>query len=253
MHAGWIPLRPSARSFSWLFLFLRSTQLAYKLAVHWMFHVTVQNWLLLRSLDEFCEYFTRKQTWAFQGGHSCHLEKVANGCASPRKDAVCGHWTCRFGCVLRSRLHDLGSQDCYFALMRKLLKMAEQEPKRRQVHATNSLDCEHKLFETMCQNFRPFTSCFWAASMLQLEVMMNLGPSNYPFNETYATLIPAILMGNSIVMKVPNTGGLAHFLTMEAVPFQIQKWISGFLSQFISRPDMLFVSLYIVEQQSIVK
>ena len=44
---------------------------------------------------------------------------------------------------------------------------------------------------------------------------MNLGPSNYPFNETYATLIPAILMGNSIVMKVPNTGGLAHFLTME--------------------------------------
>ena len=29
--------------------------------------------------------------------------------------------------------------------------------------------------------------------------MMNLGPSNYPFNETYATLIPAILMGNSVV------------------------------------------------------
>jgi len=23
-------------------------------------------------------------------------------------------------------------------------------------------------------------------------------------------------MGNAIVMKVPNTGGLAHFLTMEA-------------------------------------
>ena len=26
-------------------------------------------------------------------------------------------------------------------------------------------------------------------------------PRNYPFNETYATLIPAILMGNSVVMK----------------------------------------------------
>ena len=28
-----------------------------------------------------------------------------------------------------------------------------------------------------------------------IGVMMNLGPSNYPFNETYATLIPAILIG----------------------------------------------------------
>merc|ERR1719436_1062162 len=46
-------------------------------------------------------------------------------------------------------------------------------------------------------------------------VMLNLGPSNYPFNETYATLIPALLMGNCVVMKIPNTGGLAHVLTME--------------------------------------
>jgi glyceraldehyde-3-phosphate dehydrogenase (NADP+) len=46
-------------------------------------------------------------------------------------------------------------------------------------------------------------------------VMMNLGPMNYPFNETYATLIPALLCGNSVVMKIPNLGGLAHVLTME--------------------------------------
>lgn len=64
-----------------------------------------------------------------------------------------------------------------------------------------------------------------------MGVMMNMGPSNYPFNETYATLIPAILMGNSIVMKVPNTGGLAHFLTMEAYaecfPPGVVNFISG--------------------------
>ena len=36
-----------------------------------------------------------------------------------------------------------------------------------------------------------------------LGVMLNLGPFNYPFNETYTTLIPAILMGNSVVMKLP--------------------------------------------------
>jgi len=49
-----------------------------------------------------------------------------------------------------------------------------------------------------------------------IGVMMNLGPMNYPFNETYATLIPALLCGNSVVMKIPNIGGLAHVLTMDA-------------------------------------
>lgn len=64
-----------------------------------------------------------------------------------------------------------------------------------------------------------------------LGVMMNLGPSNYPFNETYATLIPALLMGNSVVMKIPNTGGLAHYLTMEAYvecfPAGVVNFVSG--------------------------
>eukprot|EP00930_Biecheleria_cincta_P059141 TRINITY_DN448_c0_g1_i4.p1 TRINITY_DN448_c0_g1~~TRINITY_DN448_c0_g1_i4.p1 ORF type:complete len:529 (-),score=107.10 TRINITY_DN448_c0_g1_i4:292-1878(-) len=64
-----------------------------------------------------------------------------------------------------------------------------------------------------------------------IGVMMNLGPSNYPFNETYATLIPALLMGNSVVMKIPNTGGLAHFLTMEAYaetfPAGVVNFVSG--------------------------
>ena len=36
------------------------------------------------------------------------------------------------------------------------------------------------------------------------------GPFNYPFNETYTTLIPAILMGNSVVMKLPNVGCLGE-------------------------------------------
>lgn len=49
-----------------------------------------------------------------------------------------------------------------------------------------------------------------------IGIMMCLGPFNYPFNETYATLIPALLAGNIVIMKVPNTGGLAHILTMEA-------------------------------------
>jgi len=48
-----------------------------------------------------------------------------------------------------------------------------------------------------------------------IGIMLCLGPFNYPFNETYATLIPALLAGNIVIMKVPNLGGLAHLLTME--------------------------------------
>lgn len=34
-------------------------------------------------------------------------------------------------------------------------------------------------------------------------VVVCVGPFNYPFNETYTTLIPAIIMGNCVVMKLP--------------------------------------------------
>eukprot|EP00408_Alexandrium_pacificum_P012299 CAMPEP_0171214084 /NCGR_PEP_ID=MMETSP0790-20130122/30978_1 /TAXON_ID=2925 /ORGANISM="Alexandrium catenella, Strain OF101" /LENGTH=526 /DNA_ID=CAMNT_0011679813 /DNA_START=17 /DNA_END=1597 /DNA_ORIENTATION=+ len=61
-------------------------------------------------------------------------------------------------------------------------------------------------------------------------VMMNLGPMNYPFNETYATLIPALLYGNSVVMKIPNIGGLAHVLTMEAYASTFPKGVVNFVA-----------------------
>lgn len=35
-------------------------------------------------------------------------------------------------------------------------------------------------------------------------------------NETYATLIPSLLMGNICILKIPTVGGLVHLLTMEA-------------------------------------
>ncbi|RYG65639.1 aldehyde dehydrogenase family protein, partial [archaeon] len=47
-------------------------------------------------------------------------------------------------------------------------------------------------------------------------IVLCVGPFNYPLNETYATLIPALLMGNVVLLKVPTVGGLAHVLTMRA-------------------------------------
>jgi glyceraldehyde-3-phosphate dehydrogenase (NADP+) len=48
-----------------------------------------------------------------------------------------------------------------------------------------------------------------------IGIMLCLGPFNYPFNETYASMIPALLMGNVVILKLPAIGGLAHILTME--------------------------------------
>ena len=52
-------------------------------------------------------------------------------------------------------------------------------------------------------------------SRAAVGIVLCLGPYNYPLNETYATLIPALLMGNIAILKV-GVGGLAHLLTIEA-------------------------------------
>eukprot|EP01039_Chlorochromonas_danica_P009925 gene9925-10975_t len=63
-----------------------------------------------------------------------------------------------------------------------------------------------------------------------IGIMLCLGPSNYPLNETYATLIPALLMGNIVIMKLPTVGGLAHILTMEAFAAHLPPGVIQFLS-----------------------
>jgi len=61
-------------------------------------------------------------------------------------------------------------------------------------------------------------------------IVLCLGPMNYPLNETYATLIPALLMGNVVLMKVPTVGGLVHLLTMEAFQKALPPGAMNFVS-----------------------
>ncbi len=49
-----------------------------------------------------------------------------------------------------------------------------------------------------------------------LGVALCMGPYNYPLNETFTTLIPAILMGNTVVFKPPKYGVLLHRPLLEA-------------------------------------
>jgi glyceraldehyde-3-phosphate dehydrogenase (NADP+) len=47
-------------------------------------------------------------------------------------------------------------------------------------------------------------------------IVLALAPFNYPLNECYATILPALIMGNIVVVKIPATGGLVHLRTFEA-------------------------------------
>lgn len=49
-----------------------------------------------------------------------------------------------------------------------------------------------------------------------LGVVLCMGPFNYPLNETFTTLIPALIMGNVVIFKPPKLGVLMHYPLLEA-------------------------------------
>lgn len=49
-----------------------------------------------------------------------------------------------------------------------------------------------------------------------LGVVLCMGPFNYPLNETFTTLIPAVIMGNTLLFKPPKHGTLLHYPLLDA-------------------------------------
>ena len=43
-----------------------------------------------------------------------------------------------------------------------------------------------------------------------LGIILIMGPYNYPLNETFAMLLPALIMGNTAVVKLPKYGCLCQ-------------------------------------------
>jgi glyceraldehyde-3-phosphate dehydrogenase (NADP+) len=70
-----------------------------------------------------------------------------------------------------------------------------------------------------------------------LGVCLSMGPFNYPLNETYTTLIPALIMGNTVVVKPPKYGTLVHQPLLQAFadsfPPGVVNFIYGRGSQII--------------------
>jgi glyceraldehyde-3-phosphate dehydrogenase (NADP+) len=48
-----------------------------------------------------------------------------------------------------------------------------------------------------------------------LGTVLSMGPFNYPLNETFTTLIPALIMGNTVVLKPPKYGVLLYYPLLE--------------------------------------
>ncbi len=63
-----------------------------------------------------------------------------------------------------------------------------------------------------------------------LGVVLCMGPYNYPLNETYTTLIPALVMGNTAVVKLPRFGQLLHLPTYQAFAESFPKGVVNFVS-----------------------
>jgi len=49
-----------------------------------------------------------------------------------------------------------------------------------------------------------------------LGVVLCMGPFNYPLNETFTTLIPALVMGNTVILKPPKHGALLYAPLLDA-------------------------------------
>ncbi len=73
-----------------------------------------------------------------------------------------------------------------------------------------------------------------------LGVVLCMGPFNFPLNETLATLIPALVMGNTAVVKLPRIGRLLFWPLMscfaEAFPRGVVNIVSGGIE--LARPLM---------------
>ena len=62
-----------------------------------------------------------------------------------------------------------------------------------------------------------------------LGITLCIGPYNYPLNETYTLLIPALIMGNVIMFKPPKHGCLLHYCLSKAIEKSFPKGVVNYL------------------------
>ncbi|MCG8411789.1 MAG: NADP-dependent glyceraldehyde-3-phosphate dehydrogenase [Bacteroidales bacterium] len=97
----------------------------------------------------------------------------------------------------------------------KSLKDSEKEFDRTVKYIIDTID-ELKNLDRDSSKFKIEEGIIAQIRRSPLGVVLCMGPYNYPLNETFATLIPALIMGNTIIFKPPRYGVLLHNPLMEA-------------------------------------
>lgn len=97
----------------------------------------------------------------------------------------------------------------------KIFKDAEKEFDRTIEYIYDTIDA----FKNLDRESSRFTISQGIIAQIRrapLGVALCMGPFNYPLNETFTTLIPALIMGNTIIFKPPKLGVLLHYPLLKA-------------------------------------
>ncbi|MDQ0474201.1 NADP-dependent glyceraldehyde-3-phosphate dehydrogenase [Labrys wisconsinensis] len=97
----------------------------------------------------------------------------------------------------------------------KTLPDSEKEFDRTVEYIRASIDALRDL-DNDNSRFRVVEGTIGQIRRTPLGVVLCMGPYNYPLNETFATLIPALIMGNTMVFKPPRFGVLLFQPLLEA-------------------------------------
>lgn len=91
----------------------------------------------------------------------------------------------------------------------KTLPDAEKEFDRTVAYITDTIDALKDL-DRISSRFTIEQGVIGHIRRAPLGVVLCMGPFNYPLNETFTTLIPALIMGNTVIFKPPKMGVLLH-------------------------------------------
>ncbi|MGD1952868.1 MAG: NADP-dependent glyceraldehyde-3-phosphate dehydrogenase [Leptolyngbyaceae cyanobacterium] len=89
----------------------------------------------------------------------------------------------------------------------KSYKDSQKEFDRTVRYITDTIDALKNL-DRVSSRFEISEGVIGQIRRAPLGVVLCMGPSNYPLNETFALLIPALIMGNTVIMKLPRPGVL---------------------------------------------
>ncbi|HNW88700.1 MAG TPA: NADP-dependent glyceraldehyde-3-phosphate dehydrogenase [Bacteroidales bacterium] len=125
----------------------------------------------------------------------------------------------RIGCVKKFVLLMQEQRETIIKLLMweigKNLKDSEKEFDRTVVYINDTIESLKNL-DRDSSRFTISQNIIGQIRRAPLGVVLCMGPFNYPLNETFTTLIPALIMGNTIIFKPPKLGVLLHYPLLKA-------------------------------------